>query len=245
MYPIPPSRSLMLCEIADHWSRKIKPRRSQEELLRDLGQAFWRGEFMPVGETTRLKLLTALFNTSRAAVPFWIKGKKRPQTEWVLQDGSVEFINLSVLPVPSVNPENWTDVQCLEAYEGLAQDWGSEAFAIISPIVSGILLTEPEFTSWTKRMGYKRPKFWASNPLLLVELAAPSAPPLPKNRPGKPNKFVKQYITNEKASGGRPTKEGLEAAAKTAGIRGGRDERRDEFNRQMGGDAPVRGRPTK
>ena len=245
MYPIPASLNLTLSQIADHWSRKIKPRRSSDEIRRDLGQAWWRGEFQSNGETTRLRVLRALFKGRRADLPFWVQDDDRPQTVWEHPDGSAEVLLLSVIRVPSADPESWIDQDCHEAYEAIAQDWGDDVFSLIEPAVVCVTLSEPEFTRWTQNMGYKRPKFWATNTPVSVEHAAPSVAPLPKNRPGKPDKFVSQYIEKEKASGGRPTRVGLEVAAKSAGIRGGRNERRAEFERQMGGEAPVRGRPSK
>ena len=210
MYPIPASRALTLFEIADHWSRKIKPKRSKMELFNDLSKAWWRGEFQSSNGINRLKALTALFKTQRRELHFWIHGEKRPQTEWPQPDGSVELLTLSVLPVPSANPDMWTDDSCRGAYEAIAQDWGDEAFGIIEPVLVGVTLSEPEFTSWTLTMGYKRPKFWAATPVVSVELATQSIDPLPKKRPGKPDKFVKQYIANAKAAGKRPTKLAME-----------------------------------
>ena len=54
--------------------------------------------------------------------------------------------------------------------------------------------------------------------------------------------FVVDYINDEQREGRRPTIEGLEAAAKAAGMRGGRELLRAIFNQYMGG---RRGRPAK
>ena len=244
MYPIPASRALTLFEIADHWSRKIKPKRSKMELFNDLAQAWWRGEFKSSDGRTRLTGLKALYKTRRhTGLIFWIDGKKRPKTDWVQPDKSVAVLLLPVLPVPSGRPDTWADEDCTAAYEAIAQDWGDRAFSIIEPVLGGGSLSELEFSRWTVAMGYKRPKFWAATPVVSVELATPSVEPLPKKRPGEPHKFVKQYLANSKAAGNRPTKLAMEAEARTAGLKGGRDQRRAEFDRQMGGEAPGRGRP--
>lgn len=59
---------------------------------------------------------------------------------------------------------------------------------------------------------------------------------------GTAERFVDDYIKNEEGQGRRPSIEGLEAAAKDAGMRGGRELLRAAFNRRMGG---RRGRPAK
>ena len=245
MYPIPASRSLTLHEIADHWSREIEPRRTKEELLRDLGRAFWRGEFTPTVGPTRLKFLISLFRTSRATLTFWVKGKRRPKTLWFQADKSALLLELSVLPIPNKSPKTWTDEQCVEAYEAIAQDWGHDVFVNVVPIVSSCALTESIFTKWIETKGYHRPKFWASVPFIPAEPTSAPVPPLPKKLTGTTQGFVEQYIASAKAAGKSPTKLGLEATARIEGRKGGREQLRTEFNRQMGGDAPVRGRPTK
>jgi hypothetical protein len=57
-------------------------------------------------------------------------------------------------------------------------------------------------------------------------------------------RFVANYIDREKAAGRRPSLVGLEANAKKAGMRGGREHLRTEFRRAQGGEV-KRGRPTK
>jgi hypothetical protein len=245
LYPIPADRNLKLIEIADHWSREISPSRTKGELFDDLAMAWWRGEFQSRTELTRLNALRALFQTQRAELPFWVEGSEMPQTIWEHPDGSVDVLLLSPVPVPRADPEAWADEDCLSAYEAIARDWGHEAFSILEPVIAGIALLEMEFTRWTHTMGYNRPKFWATAPLVSLKPAAQAINPLPKNRPGKPDKFVKKYIDDVTASGGQPTKVGLEAAAKAAGLRGGRDQRRTEFDLQMGSKAPGPGRPAK
>jgi hypothetical protein len=55
-------------------------------------------------------------------------------------------------------------------------------------------------------------------------------------------RFVDDYINNEQGRGRRPTIEGVQAAAKEAQLRGGREHLRATFNQRMGG---KRGRPAK
>jgi hypothetical protein len=60
----------------------------------------------------------------------------------------------------------------------------------------------------------------------------------------KAERFAADYISGEQASGGRPSLCGLEAAAKKAGMRGGREYRRAAFHQALGGEV-RRGRPPK
>jgi hypothetical protein len=245
LYPIPADRNLKLIEIADNWSREISPSRTKGELFDDLAMAWWRGEFQSRTELTRLNALRALFQTQRAELPFWVEGSEMPQTIWEHPDGSVDVLLLPPIPVPRADPVAWADEDCLLAYEAIARDWGHEAFSILEPVIAGIALSEMEFTRWTHTMGYNRPKFWALAPLVSVKPAAQAINPLPKNRPGKPDKFVKKYISDTEAAGKRPSSKGLEEASKSAGLTGGRGARRSEFKKQMGVNAPGRGRPKK
>jgi hypothetical protein len=66
-----------------------------------------------------------------------------------------------------------------------------------------------------------------------------SKPPRAKQRT---EDFVDNYINDEQRQGRRPTIEGLEEAAKEAGLRGHREQLRASFNQRMGG---RRGRPAK
>jgi hypothetical protein len=160
-------------------------------------------------------------------------------------DKSALLLELSVLPIPSRRPKTLIDAQCVEAYEAIAQDWGHDVFVDVAPIVSSCELTEVIFTKWLETRGYHRPKFWASVPFVIAEPASAPVPPMPKKLIGTTQVLVEKYIASAKATGKLPTKVGLEATARIEGRKGGRDQLRTEFNRQMGGDAPVRGRPTK
>jgi hypothetical protein len=245
LYPIPADRNLKLIEIADHWSREISPSRTKGELFDDLAMAWWRGEFQSRTEVTRLKALRALFHTRRAELPFWVEGSEKPQTTWEHPDGSVDVLLLSPVPVPSADPGAWVDGECLSAYEAIAQDWPNEAFDIVDPVVRGVILTSQDFACWVANFGYSQPDFWALPPVAAPELPAPIVEPPRKKGPGNPRRFVKDYIADARLAGKRPTQKGLEAAARDAGIRGGRDARECEFKQQMGPALLGRGRPPK
>jgi hypothetical protein len=243
LYPIPAKKNLDLSEIADHWSREIEPRRSSREMLIDLGRAWWRGEFKSHGEITPLRVLNALFEESSSQLTFWVQGEDPPQTVWEHPDGSAEFLMRPVIPVPSSDPETWTDEQCVEAYEAIAQDWGHGDFDLVAPVVSGLMLTEAAFAQWIEANSYHRPKFWGFACVNQVDTLTPSPPPQKRHEGLK--QFVSRYIQNTKDAGKLPTKVGLAAAAKTEGRKGGRDQLRNEFDQLMGDEAPRRGRPSK
>ena len=245
MYPIPASRDLTMFEIADHWSREIEPHRKKMELFDDLCKAWWMGEFRPAKGMTRQQALTHLFKQCREELPFWINGENRPETRWIQPDGSVEILPLSLLPVPSANPDDWTDEDCKAAYEALAKDVSNEAFSIIERGLVSITLSEREFSRWTRSMGYTRPNFWASVSSTPVELPTTPAEALPERALGNVAQFVREYIAGQKAVGKNPTQSGMEAEAKRLGRKGGRDRFRAEFKKQLGLQAPGRGRPTK
>jgi len=156
-----PEKSLALFQIADDWSREIQPARSSDELLNELVTAWWRGELQAASGPTRLKVLSALFKTSRSEIPFWVDGEDAPQTSWELPDGGVEVLIIPVLPVPSSDPEAWTDEACAVAYEALAEHWRDSSFNLVSPLVTGgISVFEPSFTQWIAACGHTPPEFW-------------------------------------------------------------------------------------
>ncbi len=156
-----PEKSLTLFQIADDWSREIQPARSLDELLNELVKAWWRGELDAGSGPTRLKLLRALFKTSRAEIPFWVKGEDPPQTSWELPDGGVEVLIVPVLPIPSSEPEAWAVEECAAAYDAIAEHWRDSCFDLISPLVTGgISLFEPAFAQWIAACGHTPPEFW-------------------------------------------------------------------------------------
>jgi hypothetical protein len=152
---------------------------------------------------------------------------------------------LPPIPVPRADPEAWVDGECLSAFDAIAENWHNEAFNILNPAIMRVILTSQDFAGWVANFGYTPPTFWSPSPRAVVELPPIPVQPPQSNTTGRHLKFVKQYIRDTEAAGKRPTNTGLEAAAKTAGLRGGRDARRSEFKKQMGVNAPGRGRPTR
>jgi hypothetical protein len=78
-----------------------------------------------------------------------------------------------------------------------------------------------------------------------IDRTAVSAAGLPRRiSKREAQKFTQDYIRDEKQRGAQPRLAGLEATAKEAGLRGGREFFRDEF-RRIEGPAVMRGRPRK
>jgi hypothetical protein len=78
-----------------------------------------------------------------------------------------------------------------------------------------------------------------------VERAGSTAPNKPRPLTRKnAERFATEYINSEKAAGRRPTLVGLEAAARKAGLRGGREHLRDAF-RHSPDVVVTEGRPSK
>lgn len=66
-----------------------------------------------------------------------------------------------VIPIPSDEPEAWTDEECAAAYEVVAEHWSDSYFSLIAPAVtSGISLLEPSFAQWISDCGHTPPEFW-------------------------------------------------------------------------------------
>lgn len=94
-------------------------------------------------------------------------------------------------------------------------------------------------------MDLTRPEFWVRPLTAAPERSVRAPDPLSQNERVKTKEFVTKYIAREQAAGKRPTKTGLEKEAKNSGRKGRRQNRRNELDKQMGKDAPGRGRPTK
>ena len=163
MYPIPASRGLSLVEIADHWSREIKPSRTKDELIIDLGKAWWGGEFQSTKGTTRLDAIKRLFELEPSQSPFWMLGEDWPKPETEHLSSSTAFLLRTILRLPSSDAETWTDTACVAAYKKIAEDWGTGLFNLVEPMVNSVSLSEAAFSTWIIELGYTRPGFWGKS----------------------------------------------------------------------------------
>jgi hypothetical protein len=162
MFPIPFGRKLSFIEIGKYWSREIRPSASSQELRIALSKAWWRGELLAANGPNRLDLLRALYSTCADFLAFIIPDETEPPQTKLLDDGLVEVIRRVRVPLPNSDPNTWTEANCGEAFEAIAEAWNEELFHLIAPIVAGIVSTRCEFNQWVGKMGYSRPNFWGN-----------------------------------------------------------------------------------
>jgi hypothetical protein len=161
MFPIS-ADYLPLREIADYWSREIKPAATLLELLRVLESAWWRGEIVGEVGVSRLALIKHLFQSSHDfGIVFVLGDESGLPSITEVPDGTVEVDIRPRIGVPSTDPVRWNDTDCAPAYESLAATPVLASDATIGPVLSGINLSYREFTHWLERRHYGRPTFWA------------------------------------------------------------------------------------
>jgi hypothetical protein len=241
MYPIAATKLLSLGDVAKHWAREVTPACTEAELLNLLASAWWLGGLKNDDKISRLEALKALFAVKRVEISFWVEEEPEPETVINFPDGSAGVLLSPIVPIPRRATDDWTEADCSAAFNAIAENWPHDAFADIEPIISGISLKQSTFSDWLQRSSYNPVTFWAAE--------TPSMPPPPEPDQKVPRvntrEFVAVYIRETEAAGRLPTKKGMEQRAKDQGIRGGRDRRAQEFDQQMGGKAPSRGRPRK
>ena len=161
MFPIPSGRKLSFIEIGKYWSRNKSSNASSEELRITLSKAWWRGELVAENGPSRLNLLRALHSTCADFLAFIIPNEmESPQTR-LLDNGLVEVFHLRV-PLPNSDPNTWTEANCVEAFEAIADLWDEDLFHLIAPVIMGIVLTQDEFNQWINELKYRRPNFWGN-----------------------------------------------------------------------------------
>ena len=123
MFPIG-KQNLSLLEIADYWSREIRPPASRKELLRLLESAWWLGEIHGDSILTRLELLKRMFQSMGDRTDLgivFITGEGQEQsTIERLRDGSVVVDVRPQIPVPSTDTGSWDEDNCESAFLALA-----------------------------------------------------------------------------------------------------------------------------
>lgn len=169
MFPIPSGRTLSFIEIGKYWSRDRSSFASSEELQITLSKAWWRGELVAENGPSRLNLLRALYSTCADFIAFAIPDVEEPQQWRSLADGTIELIRPVRVPIPNAHPDTWTDLDCAEAFEAIANAWEEELFDLIAPIVMGVVLTQGEFNQWINESKYRRPNFWGNAGQRLAE----------------------------------------------------------------------------
>jgi hypothetical protein len=162
MFPIPSGQTLSFIDIADYWSREIKPSASQHELRSTISKAWWRGELVAANGPNRVQLLRALYLKCAECIAFSIPGAPEPPCSRVLDDGRVEVYLLPRIPLPNAQPDTWIDANCAEAFNAIAEAWDEKVFSLLAIEVPFIVLTRSEFIQWIDKCRYKRPTFWGS-----------------------------------------------------------------------------------
>jgi hypothetical protein len=223
VFPVPSSQPLSLWQIADYWSREMKPPANRDELFDSLVKAWWRGELVASG-AERVDMLKAIHNNP----PSWIAFEGEQQIS-ALPNGIVE-VRLFV-PLPKSSPDSWTDDDCTEAFQIIAKLWDSLDFELFVPIVWSLQLSEDEFTRWVKSRGHQRGNFWARG----------------KKEKGSSAKISKATITDlvreYRQSTPSPTQDGFLKWLRAKNIDGSRDFFRSTYKDLTGQLRP--GRPTK
>ena len=163
MFPIG-KQNLSLLEIADYWSREIRPPASRKELLRLLESAWWLGEIHGDSILIRLELLKRMFQSMGDRTDLgivFITGEGQEQsTIERLRDGSVVVDVRPQIPLPSTDIGSWDEGNCESAFLALAQTASVESYPEITPALAFIELSFSEFTSWLAKRDFDKPKFW-------------------------------------------------------------------------------------
>src|SRR2546430_1618378 len=120
MFPIASKSELTIRQIADYWSREIRPSASVRELREEIMKAFWRGELRPTA-LTRLDALRRLYETGptdRVGLPPADSGGFP-----IPPDDQDDFPARILIPVPNDNPQLWTEEDCEPTLTGIAEFW--------------------------------------------------------------------------------------------------------------------------
>jgi hypothetical protein len=160
MFPIPSGRKLSFVEIANYWSREISPPASPQELRDIIGKAWWRGELIAANGSNRLSVLRGYYLRSAGFVAFVVPGVEEPPQWQSVDDGVVEFVRPLRVPLPNADSATWTDANCAEAFEAIAEQWKEAIISPSAPQFLDVVLTQSEFLRWIDTYRYTRPTFW-------------------------------------------------------------------------------------
>jgi hypothetical protein len=162
MFPIPSGRKLSFIDIGKYWSRDGSSFASSEGLRITLSKAWWRGELVAENGPSRLNVLRAIYRTCQDFIAFIIPDRTEPPQTKLLDDGVVEVFRRIRVPLPNSDYETWTEADCVEAFEAIADAWDEELFHVTAPIVMGVVLTQDEFNQWITEFKYGHPNFWSN-----------------------------------------------------------------------------------
>jgi hypothetical protein len=164
VFPVAKS-TLSFREIADYWSREIRPSASYNDLLNLLMSAWWSGELRGDSLHSRLELLKIMFTSmhrDNLEIIFIVGDDVRsPPVE--LPDGSCDVDIRPEIRVPSSNIESWDEAACGSAFHALAEVTETSSIDIyreFAVCLVSIKLTCEEFHTWLRSRGYSTPTFW-------------------------------------------------------------------------------------
>jgi hypothetical protein len=106
-------------------------------------------------------MLRAFCKTYADLIMLVFPGSKELPLMRELADGDFEYV--FPIHLPSAQWDSWDDTNCKQAFEEVAEIWGLTEFDTIAAMISGIELTETEFTNWIHTQGHNRPIFWAES----------------------------------------------------------------------------------
>jgi hypothetical protein len=240
IFPISSEYRLSFLDVANYWSREIRPRFAPAEVLNELAKAWWRGDLVAAGGASRVDVLTVLYRLYSDCIVFDMPDNaSRPEIR-ELPDGSAKIV-LCRVPLPNSNPDSWEDLACTKAFEAVAEFWDQDSFPLARPIVDGLEVTEKEFTRWIEAEKKPRPIFWARGDE--EELLSSTK----KLSPRTADKLAGDYFRSLKEEGERPTQLGFETKIRSEGFTGSREFVRAAYKRhaKLNGIPVTAGAPKK
>src|SRR5947209_3180516 len=124
MFPVSSDRILAIRDIAEYWSREIRPPASPRELREEMMKAWWLGELTSAAGPERVEVLRSL---QTSAVQDWMlfvtaDDNRHPIAEPLPDGGAIIDVRLRVPPPPG-SPNSWTEESCEEAWSAIAAEW--------------------------------------------------------------------------------------------------------------------------
>jgi hypothetical protein len=159
---------LSIEKITDRWSQEIQPPTSREELLDFFETAWWRGQWKTNGPLTPLALLKSMYRSARerdlTTLVFVTKEDETMSEGIELADGGLLFdvneLERPAIPVPSNDPETWTEASCAAAFEVLSQAPSRKYYPDRTIQFLMMEIDRDQFVRVLAAYGLDMPKFW-------------------------------------------------------------------------------------
>jgi hypothetical protein len=153
---------LSFAEISEYWGAEINL--SKDRVQARLEEAWWLGEISGDSSITRLELLKSMFKRMRSCdaphIVFIAPEDTSPAKTNELDDGSLLIDLRPRVPVPSGNPNMWSEESCRPAFEALADKPSLKYYAGYSPGFMARKLTCDEYFAWIAAREFRYPEFW-------------------------------------------------------------------------------------